>query len=97
MLVRQRKHWRQQDLATAAGVSRSLVGLAESGAVERLTVRSLRQIAASLEIRLPLTPRWNGGEADRLRDRDHAQLVEEATGVLRRCGWEVVVEFTFSH
>jgi len=97
MLVRQQKRWRQQDLALAAGVSRALVALAESGAMDRLTVRSLRRIASPLEIRLPLTPRWNGGEADRLRDRDHAQLVEEATAVLRRFGWEVVIEFTFSH
>lgn len=97
MLVRQRKHWRQQDLASAAGVSRALVALAEAGAIERLTVRSLRRIAAPLEIRLPMTPRWNGGEADRLRDRDHAQLVEEVAAVLRRFGWEVVIEFTFSH
>lgn len=97
LLVRQRKQWRQQDLASAAGVSRALVALAETGAVERLTVRSLRRIAAPLEIRLPLAPRWNGGEADRLRDRDHSQLVEEVTAVLRRFGWEVAIEFTFSH
>lgn len=60
MLVRQRKHWRQDDLASAAGVSRALVALAEAGGVERLTVRSLRKIAAPLEIRLPLAPLWNG-------------------------------------
>lgn len=97
MLVRQRKQWRQEDLAAAAGVSRALVALAETGAIERLTVRSLRRIAGPLEIRLPLAPRWNGGEADRLRDRDHAQLVEEVTAFLRRFGWDVAVEFTFSH
>ena len=97
MLARQRKGWRQSDLAAAAGVSRSLVALAEAGAVERLTTRSLRRIAASLEIRLPFAPSWNGGKADRLRDRDHARLVEAVTGVLRPHGWELIVEYTFSH
>lgn len=97
MLARQRRQWRQTDLASAAGVSRSLVALAEAGALERLTLRSLRRIAASLEIRLPFTPFWNGGEADRLRDRDHARLVETVTSVLRGYGWELIVEYTFSH
>ena len=97
MLARQRKHWRQADLARAAGVSRALVAVAESGALERLTIRSARQIATPLEIRLPFAPRWNGGEADRLRDRDHARLVEEVTTVLRRYAWTALVEYTFSH
>ncbi|MEO7294621.1 MAG: hypothetical protein ABIZ57_00635 [Candidatus Limnocylindria bacterium] len=97
MLARQRRRWRQDDLAFAAGVSRALVALAEAGAMERLTVRSLRRIAAPLEIRLPLAPSWNGGEVDRLRDRDHARLVEEVVTVLRHEGWEVIVEYTFSH
>ena len=97
MLARQRKGWRQKDLAAAAGVSQQLVAIAESGALERLTVRALRKIAAPLEIRLPFGPLWNGGEADRLRDRDHAALVEQVTTILRRHYWEVVVENTFSH
>ncbi len=97
MLVRQRRQWRQEDLAMAAGVSRALVALAETGAMERLTVRSLRRIAAPLEIRLPLAPLWNGGEADRLRDRDHARVVDDVVTVLGRYGWQSIVEYTFSH
>jgi len=97
MLARQRKQWRQEDLAAAAGVSRALVALAEAGALERLTLRSVRRIAAPLEVRLPFTPLWNGGEVDRLRDRDHARLVDEVTTVLTQSAWEVVVEYTFSH
>ena len=96
MLARQRKGWRQKDLAAAAGVSQQLVAIAESGALERLTVRALRKVAAPLEIRMPFGPLWNGGEADRLRDRDHATLVERVTTILRRHYWEVVVEYTFS-
>lgn len=97
MLTRQRKQWRQDDLAAAAGVSRALVALAEAGRVDRLTVRSLRRIAAPLEVRMPFAPQWNGGEADRLRDRDHARLVDDVVTVLRRHGWDVIVEWTFSH
>jgi transcriptional regulator with XRE-family HTH domain len=97
MLARQRRQWRQVDLALAAGVSRALVALAEAGRLEGLTVRSLRLLAAPLEIRLPFAPQWNGGEIDRLRDRDHALLVELAVSVLAASGWEVIVEYTFSH
>ena len=53
MLARQRKGWRQKDLAAAAGVSQQLVAIAESGALERLTVRALRKVAAPVEIRMP--------------------------------------------
>ena len=73
-LARQRKQWRQDDLAAAAGVSQSLVALLEAGLLERLTIRAAHHVAAQLGIRLPFTPLWNGGEADRLRDRDHANL-----------------------
>ncbi|MDQ3690419.1 MAG: hypothetical protein M3406_10360 [Chloroflexota bacterium] len=97
MLARHRRQWRQDDLAAAAHVSRGLVGLAEAGALERMTVRSLRRIAATLEIRLPFVPLWNGGEIDRLRDRGHARLVEDVVTILRQHGWEPVVEYTFSH
>jgi len=34
---------------------------------------------------------------DRLRDRDHAQLVAAVVALLRACEWEVAVEYTFSH
>jgi Holliday junction resolvase-like predicted endonuclease/DNA-binding XRE family transcriptional regulator len=97
MLARQRRNWRQSDLAAAAGVSRALVALAEAGALHRLTIRSVRKIAAPLEIRLPFSPLWNGGEADRLRDRDHAQLVEHVVGILTALGWRCLVEHTFNH
>jgi transcriptional regulator with XRE-family HTH domain len=97
MLARQRKQWRQADLAGAIGVSQQLVALAETGAVDRLSLRSLRRIAAPLGIRVLLNARWSGGEADRLRDRDHASLVDQVTAFLRGHGWEAAIEFTFSH
>jgi transcriptional regulator with XRE-family HTH domain len=97
MLARQRKNWRQVDLAAAAGVSRALVALVESGALERVTLRSLRRVAAPLEIRLPIMPQLRGGDLDRLRDRDHARLVDAVVAILGRFGWEAIVEYTFSH
>jgi transcriptional regulator with XRE-family HTH domain len=96
-LARQRRQWRQVDLAVSAGVSQQLVALAESGAMDRLTLRSLRGIAKPLGMRVVLTAVLNGGDADRLRDRDHASLVERITSMLRRHEWEVIVEYTFSH
>lgn len=97
LLARQRRNWRQVDVARAAEVSQQLVSVAESGALERMTLRSLRALAAAVDVRLPFAPRWHGGEADRLRDRDHAVLVESVVRALRRHDWEVIVEYTFSH
>jgi transcriptional regulator with XRE-family HTH domain len=97
MLARQRKHWRQVDLARAAGVSQQLVAVVEAGRLAQLSVRTLRRIAEPLEMRVLVNALWRGGEADRLRDRDHAMLVEHVTVLLQARRWEAVIEYTFSH
>jgi transcriptional regulator with XRE-family HTH domain len=95
-LVRLRLGWRQRDVAERAGVSQQLVALVETGLLERLTLQKLRAVAAVLQIRLPLNPRWRGGEADRLLDHDHALIVNAVAGIVRSIGWTVLVEYTFS-
>jgi transcriptional regulator with XRE-family HTH domain len=60
--VRKRRGWRQQDVATRAGVSRSFISLVEHGHLDRVPLRTIRRIAAVLDIRIDIVARWRGGE-----------------------------------
>jgi transcriptional regulator with XRE-family HTH domain len=95
--VRRRLRWRQVDVALRARVSQQLVALIEAGRLESVTVRSLRAVAATLEIRLPFVPQWRGGTGDALLDARHAAIVNAVVAILRRLGWTCVLEYTFSH
>ena len=94
--VRLRRGWRQIDVAVRAGVSDSLVSLIERGHAGTLSLDSLRGVAAVLDIRIDLVPRWRGGELDRLLNSRHAALTEAVARWLRSAGWEVLPEVTFS-
>ena len=95
--LRQRRGWRQADLAARAGVSASLIGLLESSGAERVSVRALRRIARALDLRLG----WDAGsrsqELARLRDADHARLGELLARRLEAFGWVLVAEASFNH
>jgi transcriptional regulator with XRE-family HTH domain len=95
--VRHRLRWRQVDVAVRARVSQQLVALIEAGRFESVTVRSLRAVAAALEIRLPFVPQWRGGAGDALLDARHAAIVNAVVAILRALGWTCVLEYTFSH
>lgn len=77
-------------------MSQQLVALIEAGRLELVNVRTLRAVAAVLEIRLPFDPLWRGGSADRLLDSRHAAIVNAVVAILGVFGWESVVEYTFS-
>ena len=95
--VRRRRGLRQRDVAVLAGVSQWAVSIVERGQLDRLPVRTIRKIASALEIRMPFEPRWRGGELPRLVDARHAALVEAVVARLAASGWEVAVEYGFSH
>lgn len=95
--VRKRRHWRQSDVGEQAGVSQQLVALIEAGRLDLVNVRTLRAVAAVLEIRLPFEPQWRGGSADRLLDARHAAIVNIVVAILAALGWICVPEYTFSH
>jgi len=84
-------------VAVRARVSQQLVALIEAGRFESVTVRSLRAVAAALEIRLPFVPQWRGGAGDALLDARHAAIVNAVVAILRALGWTCVLEYTFSH
>jgi transcriptional regulator with XRE-family HTH domain len=94
--LRRRRRWRQEDLAHAAEVSRSVISRIELGRGDRLTVRTLDRIAAVLGARVDCRIDWNGEAIDRMLDESHARLVERILRWLERFGWEAAVEASFN-
>src|SRR5688500_10804500 len=64
--VRIRKRWRQVDVAAAAGVSQATVSRIERGHLRLLSVDAILRVAEALEIRIDWSPRWRGGDLDRM-------------------------------
>lgn len=95
-VLRLRAGLTQAVLASRAHVSQTTVSRLERGHLGRLSLVAIRGVLAALDIRLDLAPRWRGGEADRLIDADHAQLVGAGADLVSGYGWEVVPELTYS-
>ena len=94
--LRLRLGWRQQDLAERAGVSQDVISLIERGRVERVSIRVIRRVAQALDAELSMTVRWRGGDLDRLLDEGHAGLIGAVVQLLRRRGWQVRAEVSYS-
>jgi transcriptional regulator with XRE-family HTH domain len=94
--LRRRRGWRQRDLADRAGVSQSLVSLAERGHLDRLSLAALRTLFVPLDARVATLVQWRGGALDRLLDEDHALAVAAAARLLEQRGWDVRIEVTYS-
>ena len=92
-----RRGWRQEDVAAAAGISRSQVSRAEGGHLDELRVRELRSIGEALEIRLPFAASWRGGEADRVVNERHSLMHERLASMFASLpSWVCDAEVTFS-
>ncbi len=94
--VRVRAGLRQSDVGARCGVSAATVSRIEAGHLDSLTVETLDRVARALEIRLDLTPRWRGGDLDRLIAAGHAMMHELVAQQLTSLGWEVAPEVSFS-
>lgn len=94
--VRLKRRWRQVDVAVRAGVSASLISRVERGHLDRLSLRTLRRIAAELDVRLDVLARWRGGELDRVVNARHGELHEQVARLLRTAGWDLAPEVSFS-
>jgi transcriptional regulator with XRE-family HTH domain len=95
--LRRRKGWRQADLSKASGVRRSTVGMVERGHFDRVTLGTVRRIAAALDVRIDLMPRWRAGELDRLLDAGHAAIVQAVIRRLKETdAWLAQPEVSFS-
>jgi len=96
--TRQRRGWRQADLASKAGVSPTTVGRVERGHVRTLSLENLRSIAGALEVRVELTSRWRGGDLGRLLNANHSRLHEAVAQmfVAELPDWVLAPEVSFS-
>lgn len=94
--LRRRRGWRQADLAMAAGCSQNLVSLLERGHMDRVALRTLRRILSALDAAVFVELRWRGAALDRMADEGHSLLVGFVADRLRRLGWLVEVEVTYS-
>ena len=97
-LVRQRRGWRQSDVAARAHVSAPYVSRLERGHVGPQTVDRIRAVAAALEIRIDLMPRWRAGDLDRLLNARHSALHEAVARWFRTRypAWVLAPEVTFA-
>jgi transcriptional regulator with XRE-family HTH domain len=97
-VARQKRGWRQSDLAIRAGVSRATVWRAERGRIAEMTLNSIRQICEPLEIRVELLPRGRGADVDRMLSARHSALHESVVRSLARdfSDWVIVPEVSFS-
>jgi transcriptional regulator with XRE-family HTH domain len=94
--LRIRLEQRQSDVSVDSGLSRSLIAAIDRGEIEGVTVGSLVRAArapgADVDVRL----RWRGEQLDRLADEAHAALVDWTVVRLRKLGWIIEVEVSFS-
>lgn len=87
---------RQQDVSDDSGLSRSLIAAIDRGQIEGVTVGALVRAARALDADVDLRLWWRGGALDRLLDEAHAGVVDAIVARLRRHGWLVEVEVSFS-
>lgn len=96
--ARVRRRLRQEDVALSAKVSRGSVSRAERGHLDTLSLRTLRAMAAELDIRLEVQPRWRGGDLDRMLNQRHSALQESVAQAFHRDfpAWTLAPEVSFS-
>jgi transcriptional regulator with XRE-family HTH domain len=95
--LRQRKGWRQQDLADRAGMSCTMVARIERGAVASIPLGKIRRVAETLGARFDTMVRWQGADLGRLLDARHAAMHETMARLLGGLdGWEFEPEVSFS-
>lgn len=94
--LRVRSRLRQIDVAAKAGVGRWKVVKLESGDLADLNVGEIDRCFAALGAQLRLMAWWRGAAVDRLLDERHALLVGAVVSLLKKFGWLVEVEVSFS-
>jgi transcriptional regulator with XRE-family HTH domain len=95
--ARARRGWRQIDVSKAAGVSESTVSRLERGMVGGLQLRTIRAVAAVLEVQVELLPRSRAAGLERIVNQAHATLAEHVVAwIAGKVGWAVRPEVSFS-
>ena len=96
--ARIKRRTRQVDVGAAAKSSRASVSRVERGHFDTVSLRTIRAIAAVLDIRLELLPRWRGGDLDRMLNARHSALHEAVARAFksRFPDWTLAPEVSFS-
>jgi transcriptional regulator with XRE-family HTH domain len=94
--LRRRNHWTQAQLAQRCGLSQSTISDVEMGRAFCSTVDTLGRVVGALGVRIQVNVLGLGEDLDRLLDARHASIVERVAAYLRRRGWDVIAEATFS-
>jgi transcriptional regulator with XRE-family HTH domain len=94
--LRRRRRYRQEDLGSAANVSRSMIARLEAGQIDRIPLGTLRAVGAAVGADVDILARWHGEGLDRLLDEAHAAVLDVAVELFRAAGWTVAVEATFA-
>ena len=80
-----------------ARVSQDSVSRLERGQLDGMTLGRIRAIGAAIGVMIDLTPRWQGGELDRLLGARHSRLHDEVAARFAPLpGWTTLPEVTFS-
>lgn len=94
--LRQRAGLTQRELSAKSGVVRWKIGRLEADMIDRLRFDEVERCLAALGAELEVRASYRGAEVDRLIDRVHSMLAARVVEVLRRAGWQVQTEVTFS-
>src|SRR3954454_4551632 len=95
--IRMRRRLRQSDVARLARVSTATISRMERGHLDTLSVRVIRRVAATLDVRIDLMPRWRAGDLDRLLNARHSELHELiARHIDGLPGWVLQPEVSFA-
>jgi transcriptional regulator with XRE-family HTH domain len=94
--LRRRRGWSQQRLADSIGRSRSVIWRIERGHADRVTLATMRVVAAALDARVDVRLLWHGEQLDRLLDAGHARMVERTVDLLSRAGWLMATEASYN-
>ena len=95
-VIRQRRGWRQVDLARKAGVGASVVSYVESGQLAGRTIATVRAIAGALGLSIECLVRGPGADLHRVLDARHSALLGACATWLEDLGWTTSPEVTFS-
>jgi len=94
--LRHRARLTQAELAELSSVGRWKIIRIEAGELSGLRFGEVESCLAALDARLVVSATYHGAAGDRLLDEGHARLVALMVVMLRRYGWEVRVEVSFS-
>lgn len=95
-VLRQRRGWRQSDLALRAGFGRTVVSDLERGQIDRTSLATVRHVVGAFGLSTELVVHGLGADLDRVLDARHAALLGASSKWLRGLGWATTVEVSYS-